>query len=528
VVFGYRSVEEVYPEWWGAVGDSLTDDTDAIQAAFDSVYATQLELFADCSYFVVIPVVFSRIYTINPISIRGIVSMIGKHFPTFSGSPAIFAVNPAPADNLFTLAGSEEGEAASLSVTNLTFSRNAVNTNIFYIPKISPITSAAQSTNSIYFSHCHFGGLASTANIINVEECNDFEFSNNVIDVGAGVALRFGIVTDARINSNDVYNVVRFFYVDNYATGVSTGNTFTGQHNGACYTFLGNRDSTNVPVAGAVPASTVERQNTYTYPVVVRVGGGTVTDISTGPTSGALVSTGEIGGAFILEADEYIAITYSSVPSWTWKAASTGKTSFTITGNKMEGNQTHYGILVSGSGNMQITSGQNIYDNLVSAFYDDDYAYTAPMEIKSNGDIFGADCINRIFYGVGYTSQLLYTGDVYPTYGTTAERPILVEGNAGFTYWDTTISQMLTWNGTAWTPADVVTPAVPASTVAANNANAFPVRVTITGGTVTVIAIGPTGATVDTGANSGAVILQPGWDIAITYSVAPTWAWLGM
>jgi hypothetical protein len=73
----------------------------------------------------------------------------------------------------------------------------------------------------------------------------------------------------------------------------------------------------------------------------------------------------------------------------------------------------------------------------------------------------------------------------------------------------------------------VTTPAVPATTVNALNSTAFPVRVTVTGGTVTVIAIGPAGSTSATGAIAGSFILQPGWAIAITYTVAPTWVWVG-
>ena len=71
-------------------------------------------------------------------------------------------------------------------------------------------------------------------------------------------------------------------------------------------------------------------------------------------------------------------------------------------------------------------------------------------------------------------------------------------------------------------------PAIPATTVEQANANAYPVRVTVTGGTVTAIAIGPTGATVATGATTGAFILQPGHCIKLTYSAAPTWTWTGM
>ncbi len=86
-----------------------------------------------------------------------------------------------------------------------------------------------------------------------------------------------------------------------------------------------------------------------------------------------------------------------------------------------------------------------------------------------------------------------------------------------------------TWVSEGIIPGVATTPAVPASTVEQRNTHAFPVRVTITGGTVTVIAKGPTtGALITTGATTGAFILEPNEYIAITYSVAPTWAWLGM
>jgi len=78
------------------------------------------------------------------------------------------------------------------------------------------------------------------------------------------------------------------------------------------------------------------------------------------------------------------------------------------------------------------------------------------------------------------------------------------------------------------------TPAVPASTIELQNATGsggyfpVPVRITITGGTVTKIAKGFTsGALVDTHLTTGIVDLSPGEYIALTYSVAPTWVWKG-
>lgn len=64
-------------------------------------------------------------------------------------------------------------------------------------------------------------------------------------------------------------------------------------------------------------------------------------------------------------------------------------------------------------------------------------------------------------------------------------------------------------------------PAVPASTVAQQNVNPYPVTVVVTGGTATVTTVN--GVTVGTG--DGTFIVPSGGAIAITYTVAPTWVW---
>ncbi len=76
----------------------------------------------------------------------------------------------------------------------------------------------------------------------------------------------------------------------------------------------------------------------------------------------------------------------------------------------------------------------------------------------------------------------------------------------------------------------VGTPAVPASTVAITNATGRPVTVYIKAGTLTVITVGgvATGIAAAAPANTCHVIpLAPRQTIAITYSVAPTWVWIG-
>jgi hypothetical protein len=70
------------------------------------------------------------------------------------------------------------------------------------------------------------------------------------------------------------------------------------------------------------------------------------------------------------------------------------------------------------------------------------------------------------------------------------------------------------------TPA-VGQPAVPASGVAQENNNAFPVRVVISGGTLTAVVVN--GVTV--GNTAGTYTVPAQGAIFVTYSVAPTWVW---
>jgi hypothetical protein len=66
-----------------------------------------------------------------------------------------------------------------------------------------------------------------------------------------------------------------------------------------------------------------------------------------------------------------------------------------------------------------------------------------------------------------------------------------------------------------------IAPSVPASTTALQNTFGRPAAVTVTGGTVTAIAVDGTAA----GATAGTVVVPAGKDIALTYSAAPTWVW---
>jgi hypothetical protein len=74
------------------------------------------------------------------------------------------------------------------------------------------------------------------------------------------------------------------------------------------------------------------------------------------------------------------------------------------------------------------------------------------------------------------------------------------------------------------TSAKTPAPSMPASNAAVTNNYPSPVRIAIAGGTFTNVLINGVGA----GAAQGMYVLYPGETIAITYSVAPTWAWHGL
>jgi len=79
-------------------------------------------------------------------------------------------------------------------------------------------------------------------------------------------------------------------------------------------------------------------------------------------------------------------------------------------------------------------------------------------------------------------------------------------------------------------PRVVVTPAVPASTTAIVNTTGVDVTVYIVGGTLTAITVGgtATGITAAAPANTAHVIpLTRNQTIALTYTGAPTWVWIG-
>ena len=82
----------------------------------------------------------------------------------------------------------------------------------------------------------------------------------------------------------------------------------------------------------------------------------------------------------------------------------------------------------------------------------------------------------------------------------------------------TVIFPTITGTGTNPVPSQ---PSVPATTVAVQNSNAYPVNVVISAGTLTAVVVN--GVTVGNG--DGTYLVPSAGAISVTYSVAPTWAW---
>jgi len=142
--------------------------------------------------------------------------------------------------------------------------------------------------------------------VMRIEGANDNNKILNNIGEGANVGFfnadATGIKND--ISGNDFSECTYPFYLD--AVPLAAGNRLERN--------IGYNPV--IPATPSVPSTTTEYQNSFGYPLMITVTGGTVSKIAKGPTSGALVDTKLTSGTIYLSPQEYIAITYSSVPTW--------------------------------------------------------------------------------------------------------------------------------------------------------------------------------------------------------------------
>lgn len=123
------------------------------------------------------------------------------------------------------------------------------------------------------------------------------------------------------------------------------------------------------------------------------------------------------------------------------------------------------------------------------------------------------DAVVKWYRGIDYLGFMGGTGNPAPNIFTIPDAP-----ESGYAWSVKLIAVQL--SGTPAAPT-VSTPAVPASGANVQNPNAFPVNVTITGGTLTNVTVN--GVTV--GTTDGTYLVPSGGTISVTYTVAPTWQW---
>jgi hypothetical protein len=111
---------------------------------------------------------------------------------------------------------------------------------------------------------------------------------------------------------------------------------------------------------------------------------------------------------------------------------------------------------------------------------------------------------------------------VSSSYATDAAKYILFRGGTPSDP-NNALSNRYLLSGQAFTPgaSTMNAPAVPASTVAAQNTTSQAYTVVVTGGTATVTTVNG----VPVGGGDGTYVVPAYGSIAVTYSVAPTWTW---
>jgi hypothetical protein len=221
---------------------------------------------------------------------------------------------------------------AALGIANMFFYGNTAASDIFINSAASPLVvgcSAASICNTvanIRFYRAQFGLLADcivgngTAPAVTIEQgISKFIVIHDCSLFSAGTTALSLSGTHNTIHDNGVTgNIVEVagadysLFHDNNGTGTLT---LIGTHSVARNTLTYN--PVGPLTAPAIAASGTAVQNTFPVTVEVHVYGGTVSAIGIGNTS-STTATGLTSGSFRLDPAQYISITYTVQPSWSW------------------------------------------------------------------------------------------------------------------------------------------------------------------------------------------------------------------
>ncbi len=265
---------------FGAQGDGVTDDTAAIQAAFDYLHTYQNAANSFNTYLFTRGQIFfpEGNYKISAaIKVRAFCAIRGVGTGYLAGS----VLHQITANtNIFEFyEANTGGTALGTEVEGLCFEFNrallTTNTGIaLYYPKTSDNSPfLTLSSNSHYIKNNHFGGYHSRGSFIKFTNSNDIEITGNVVDVcSAPIAIQIGDdasaaqCNDVRITQNNFYSCMKSIVLYGAVTTTIHGNTFSNgyiDYNGGAINIISNSStpagaSTGITITG----NTFWRQNT--------------------------------------------------------------------------------------------------------------------------------------------------------------------------------------------------------------------------------------------------------------------------
>jgi hypothetical protein len=216
--------ETVSVKDFGAVGDGTTDDTAAIQAAFNYIAANQFPTsgFPQWTYNIAEVFFPQGTYKItSQISVTALVVIRGIGSAYVAGS----TIRQATADtNIFTISGSGS------EIQGLNFEFSATTGSQF---GYAVSYSAGANSNSHKISDCRCGGYYRYGRFISLQQSNDVLITNNTVDVCRGLAIVIGSqalsspCSDIRIVGNTFFDCDNSIVVYKAKSVAIVGNIFS-------------------------------------------------------------------------------------------------------------------------------------------------------------------------------------------------------------------------------------------------------------------------------------------------------------
>lgn len=521
---------------YGAIGDGVTDDTAAIQTALTAAPAGAIILFPDAIFAVKGPlnVTTAKVQIVGPGTLRNI-------NPSLTSATFVYLLEIKADDVIIDgLTMDNPTYATWIGAINIQGNRCTVEGC-----RIDGFTEGIQSTQNGYVG-CKAVSNQVT-NVVGVASENIGDgicfltpqsiIADNFITCKAGTDGRVGACIDTAGNYSTVTgNVIqgpfrRSVHCELSPETTISGNSCTGatQWGIICQssdcTVTGNTVQTPAASPGPLGAGTIVA-GIHSNQSAVDI---TVTDnvvISGGAGQGIVL----YGTRFVIS-DNVITGAASSLTNAIYAQG----TDFSVSGNKVDaGVCSSDGIycyscpgvrVIGNTVERTLASGINVSNSIKAAIMGNLAKNCANYGIIAQNASDDAIIEGNHCYDDQTTKTQLYGVDIYAS-----NNPRIIGNNVvgnltgGVGYGGTVNTPNAAFNA-GYNPRGALTaPGVPASGTVLTNTFDVQVRVAVSGGTVSQIAIN--GA--NTGLISGMFVLSPGETITLTYSAAPTWIWQGL